>query len=69
MNRNKNLIVKILVIITMLIGGFMLGTLVFYGIGNLIIKIFDINYKWTVLHGICAEIVYLILKEIFSNKK
>ena len=69
MSRKKDLIVKILVIITMLIVGFMLGTLVFYGIGNLIIKVFDINFKWTILHSICAEIVYLLLKEIFSNKE
>lgn len=69
MSRKKDLIVKILVIVTVAIGVFILGTLIFYGIGNLIIKVFDINFKWTMLHSVCAEIAYLLLKEIFSNKK
>lgn len=69
MSRKKDLIVKILVIVTVAIGAFILGTLIFYGIGNLIIKVFDINFKWTMLHSVCAEIAYLLLKEIFSNKK
>lgn len=69
MNKKRNLIIKILVIVTIAIGAFILGTLIFYGIGNLIIKVFDINFKWTILHSICAEIAYLLLKEIFSNKK
>jgi len=69
MSIKKDLIVKILVIVTVAIGAFILGTLIFYGIGNLIIKVFDINFKWTILHSICAEIAYLLLKGIFSNKE
>lgn len=69
MSRKKDLIVKILVIVIVAIGAFIIGTLIFYGIGNLIIKVFNINFKWTILHSVCAEIVYCLLKEIFSNKE
>ena len=62
MSRKKDLIVKILVIVTVAIGAFILGTLIFYGIGNLIIWAFKINFKWTILHSVCAELVYCLIK-------
>ena len=46
----------------------LLGSLVLWGVGNLIIFVFHINYTWTFLHGLVAEFIYLIAKEIFGNR-
>ena len=44
------------------------GSLIFWGIGNLIILIFKVNYVWTIWHGFIVELIYIILKEIFGGK-
>lgn len=45
--------------------------LMFWGIGNFVILVFDINYKWTILHAIACYLVTLLLvtigKSIFSK--
>ena len=45
------------------------GTLIFWGLGNLVIWVFKINYVWTIWHGLICEIGYMLLKEIFGSKK
>ena len=53
--------------ITILILATILSSLIFWGLGNLIIWVFDINYKWTILHGLVCWLIYLLLKEIFGK--
>ena len=45
---------------------FVLSSLIFWGLGNLIIWIFKINYTWTFLHGLACALVFALLKEIFG---
>lgn len=45
----------------------LIGAYIFWGIGNFIILVFGISYNWTLLHGIAAQVIYLILKGIFSK--
>lgn len=44
-----------------------LGTLIFWGLGNLIVFVFKINYEWTFLHGLVAQLVFMILRNIFKK--
>lgn len=46
-----------------------IGGLIMWGIGNLIIYVFHINYDWTFLHGIVADLIFLMLKGIFKPDK
>lgn len=64
---------KVLVAIIGLIVGFTLvyglATLIFWGLGNLIIYVFSINYTWTILHGFVCALVYSVLQGIFRGSK
>ena len=44
-----------------------ISSLIFWGVGSLIIWIFKINYTWTLLHGLACGLVYSILRGIFNN--
>ena len=44
-----------------------LGTLIFWGLGNLIVFVFKINYEWTFLHGLVVQLVFMILRNIFKK--
>lgn len=45
-----------------------LSSLIFWGLGNLIIWVFKINYTWTIWHGLVCVLVFGLLKEIFDGK-
>ncbi len=45
-----------------------LSSLIFWGLGNLIILVFKINYTWTIWHGLVCALVFVLLKEIFNRK-
>ena len=57
---------KIIIILVFLFG-ILIGSLIFWGLGNLVILVFKINYTWTFLHGLIVELIYLILKGIFNK--
>lgn len=57
---------EILVLLIWLVSN-LIGTLIFWGVGNLVILVFGINYSWTILHGLVAQVIYLILRGIFSK--
>lgn len=44
-----------------------IGSLIFWGLGLLIVKVFGLTYVWTFWHGLVCEIIYIILKEIFGK--
>ena len=58
---------KIIALIIAWISAMVLGTLIFWGLGNLIIFVFKINYEWTFLHGLVAQLVFMILRNIFKK--
>lgn len=61
---------KILCFIFAILGfcvSILIGTLICWGLGNLVILVFKINYTWTFLHGLVAELIYLLIKEIFNK--
>lgn len=62
-----NKITIILVMICAIILCFLATSFVFYGVGNLIIYVFKLNYVWTFPHGICLAIIITILKSIFRK--
>ena len=65
---------KILFILGTSIGAFLiiilclgLSSWIFWGIGNLIVWVFKINYVWTIWHGLVCSLVFVLLKEIFGK--
>jgi hypothetical protein len=44
----------------------LIGGSIFWGLGNLIIFVFKINYEWTFLHGIVMDLIYLLFKGLFK---
>lgn len=58
---------KEIIIILGFLFGILIGTLIFWGLGNLIIWVFKINYTWTILHSLVAEFIYLLIKGIFNK--
>ena len=61
----KDIIIGLVFVIIVIV----LSTLIFWGLGNLVIWVFKINYVWTIWHGLVAEFAFMILKEIFSRKE
>ena len=52
-------------LVTILVIG--LGSLIFWGIGNLVIFVFHIYYSWTFFHGLVIDLIFLVLKNIFNK--
>lgn len=42
-----------------------LSALIFWGLGNLVILVFSIDFVWTFWHGLVCALVFILLKEIF----
>ena len=51
------------------IGAFLLAGLVFWGLGNLVIYLFRLNYEWTFFHGLGTELIIFIIKLIIKELK
>lgn len=47
----------------------LIGALIFWGVGSLITVVFNIDFNWTFLCGICAQLVYMVLYGIFGRDK
>ena len=47
---------------------FILSSIIFWGLGNLIIWVFKIDYTWTIWHGLACALVFALLKDIFNRK-
>ena len=45
-----------------------LGSLIFWVLGLLVVKVFGIAYIWTFWHGLVCELVFIVLRAIFNNK-
>lgn len=42
-------------------------TVILWGVGNLVIWVFNINYTWTIWHGLICALFYRLLKGIFNK--
>ena len=51
----------ILAIIAGAIVGLLINGLIWWGIGNLVIYVFNIDYVWTFLHGLCISLITVSL--------
>ena len=65
----KNKLFIIIGAILAVIMMFLLKSILFWLLGNFVILVFKINYNWTIFHGIVCELIYLLLKDIFVEKK
>lgn len=65
----KNKLFIIIGAILVMIMMFLLKSILFWLLGNFVILVFKINYNWTIFHGIVCELIYLLLKDIFVEKK
>lgn len=64
-DKTKDIIAGIIVCIIVMV----VGSLIFWGVGNLVILVFRIDYLWTFLHGFVAMLIYLILHGLFHNER
>ena len=64
MNKGEKIFFGLVAVIIVIV----LGALIFWGLGNLAIWVFKIDYVWTIWHGLVAEFVFILLKDIFSKK-
>ena len=61
--------VSIIIALMIVIGAFLLAGLVFWGLGNLVIYLFRLNYEWTFFHGLGTELIIFIIKLIIKELK
>ena len=59
----------LIIYISCLLLAIAIGSLIMWGVGNLIIYVFHIDYEWTILHGVVADLIFLLLKVIFKPDK
>lgn len=55
----------IITTIVMVLTAIMLESLVFWGVGILVVKVFGVAYVWTFWHGLVCAILYAIVKSLF----
>lgn len=60
---------KIIIFLIALILMITISTMIMWGVGNLIIWVFKINYNWTLWHGLASCCIYWLLRGIFNNNK
>lgn len=54
--------------IVVLIMGIVVGTVIFWLLGELTIMILDIEYEWTIWHGFLAEMFYIMVKDMLTKR-
>lgn len=57
----KDLTTILLGMIFGLIAAIILNALVWWGIGNLVIYAFNLNYSWNFIHGLCVGLIHILL--------
>jgi len=57
-------IIVVIIILAILVG---IESLINWGLGVLIINVFDINYTWTFMHGLCSTIIIGMLNYIIKK--
>ena len=58
---------KTIIIILSLLLGIALGTVIFYALGLLICNILSIGYTWTIWHGPCCELLFVVAIDLFRQ--
>ena len=62
MTEKEEAIATIIAGILGVIAGIFIGSLIFWGLGNLIIYVFNISYNWTFLHGLVCQLLYMLIR-------
>ena len=57
----KDLTIILLCMIFGLIASILINALVWWGIGNLVIYTFGLNYSWNFIHGMCLGLIQMVL--------
>ena len=60
-------LIGILLAILLFLGMIGIFTLIFWGLGNLVIWAFKIDFTWEIWHGLIVTFIYMILRGIFSK--
>ena len=60
-------LIGILLAILLFLGMIGIFTLIFWGLGNLVIWAFKIDFTWEIWHCLVVVIIYMILRGIFSK--
>lgn len=60
-------VIEVLLIILLFLGMIGISTLIFWGLGNLVIWAFKIDFRWEIWHGLIITFLYMILRGIFSK--
>ncbi len=60
------LIIYIIALIIVL-AAIAVGACIFWGLGVLIVKVFEINYNWTFWHGLCVQLVFAVVGSSFKK--
>lgn len=60
-------VITLLLAILMFLGMIGISTLIFWGLGNLVIWAFKIDFTWEIWHGLIVTFLYMILRGIFSK--
>lgn len=63
------LLLAIIIAVIIIISAYLLMGLAFWGLGNLVIYLFRLNYQWTFLQGLGLETLAIIIRLIFSKEK
>ena len=60
--------ITITVLLSILILGIILAisSLIFWGLGCLVVSVFGIAYTWTFWHGVVCALVYALIKDMFK---
>lgn len=66
MKKSLILVITILTILSVVAICFAISGLILWGIGCLVIEVFNISYEWTFLHGLCTALILWILASWFK---
>ena len=59
---------RILIILLGILVMYAISSIIFWGLGNLIVWVFHLNYTWTIWHGLVCELIFILIKEVFGRK-
>ena len=62
-------ILSVLMWLVMICGVLLLSSLFFWAVGSLTIIVLQINYDWTLWHGLICSLLFTIVSSMFSSNK
>ncbi len=65
----KEIVIIVLLYILIILCAVALGSLIFWGLGNLFVFVFKFDYEWTILHGFFMELLFILIRSTLTNTK